>query len=65
LGQVRIRSGACEAWSDVLHLCDAAGVTTIGGFDERFPLPQSLFNQRRARIETTCGAHFAIGRLDR
>lgn len=33
-----------EAWSDVLHLCDAAGVTTIGGFDERFPLSQSLFN---------------------
>ncbi len=28
----------------MLHLCDAAGVTTIGGFDERFPLSQSLFN---------------------
>lgn len=33
-----------EAWSDVLRLCDAVGVTTIHGFDARFPLSQSLFN---------------------
>jgi hypothetical protein len=33
-----------DAWSDVLHLCDAAGITTIAGFDERFPLTQSLYN---------------------
>lgn len=33
-----------QAWSDVLHLCDAAGITTIAGFDRRFPLTQSLFN---------------------
>jgi len=33
-----------DAWSDVLQLCDAAGITTIAGFDERFPLTQSLFN---------------------
>jgi hypothetical protein len=33
-----------EAWSDVLHLCDATGITTIAGFDERFPMTQSLFN---------------------
>lgn len=33
-----------DAWSDVLHLCDAAGITTIGGFDEQFPMTQSLFN---------------------
>jgi hypothetical protein len=33
-----------DAWSDVLHLCDAAGLTTIAGFDERFPMTQSLFN---------------------
>jgi hypothetical protein len=28
----------------VLHLCDATGITTIAGFDRRFPLTQSLFN---------------------
>ncbi|HEX2808243.1 MAG TPA: hypothetical protein VHN80_18935 [Kineosporiaceae bacterium] len=33
-----------DAWADVLHLCDAAGITTIAGFDEQFPLTQSLFN---------------------
>jgi len=33
-----------DAWSDVLHLCDAAGVSTVSGFDARFPLTQSLFN---------------------
>lgn len=33
-----------RAWSDVLHLCDATGVTTIAGFDRRFPMTQSLFN---------------------
>jgi hypothetical protein len=33
-----------DAWSDVLHLSDAAGITTVAGFDERFPLTQSLFN---------------------
>ncbi len=33
-----------QAWSDVLHLCDAEGITTIAGFDRRFPLTQSLFN---------------------
>jgi hypothetical protein len=33
-----------RAWSDVLQLCDATGITTIAGFDERFPMTQSLFN---------------------
>jgi hypothetical protein len=33
-----------QAWSDVLHLCDVTGITTIAGFDRRFPLTQSLFN---------------------
>lgn len=33
-----------EAWSDVLHLCDATGITTIAGFDWHFPMTQSLFN---------------------
>jgi hypothetical protein len=32
------------AWSDVLYLCDATGLTTIAGFDQRFPMTQSLFN---------------------
>ena len=33
-----------DAWSDVLVLCDAVGVTTIAAFDGRFPLTQSLYN---------------------
>ncbi|HEX2807875.1 MAG TPA: hypothetical protein VHN80_17075 [Kineosporiaceae bacterium] len=33
-----------QAWSGVLQLCDAAGITTIAGFDAQFPLTQSLFN---------------------
>jgi hypothetical protein len=33
-----------QAWSVVLQLGDAAGITTIAGFDAQFPLPQSLFN---------------------
>ena len=33
-----------NAWSDVLQLCDAAGITTIRGFDGQFPMTQSLFN---------------------
>jgi hypothetical protein len=33
-----------DAWSDVLRLCDAAGIGSIGEFDDRFPLTQSLFN---------------------
>ncbi|HEY6797444.1 MAG TPA: hypothetical protein VI248_22440 [Kineosporiaceae bacterium] len=33
-----------SAWSDVLHLCDAAGITSIRGFDGQFPMTQSLFN---------------------
>ena len=33
-----------DAWSDVLRLCDAAGISSIEEFDERFPLTQSLFN---------------------
>lgn len=33
-----------DAWSDVLGLCDAAGITTIAAFNERFPLTQSLYN---------------------
>lgn len=37
-------AGWLDAWSDVLHLCDAARITTIAGFDERFPMTQSLFN---------------------
>ena len=32
------------AWSDVLRLCDATGIGSIGGFDDRFPLTQSLYN---------------------
>ena len=33
-----------DAWSDVLRLCDAAGIGSIEEFDDRFPLSQSLFN---------------------
>ena len=33
-----------DAWSDVLRLCDAAGISSIEEFDDRFPLTQSLFN---------------------
>ena len=33
-----------NAWSDVLRLCDATGISSIGEFDDRFPLTQSLFN---------------------
>lgn len=29
---------------EALGACDAAGITTIAGFDERFPMTQSLFN---------------------
>ena len=32
------------AWSGVLRLCDAAGVGSIGEFDDRFPMTQSLYN---------------------
>jgi tetratricopeptide (TPR) repeat protein len=32
------------AWSDVLRLCDATGISSIEEFDDRFPLTQSLFN---------------------
>ena len=33
-----------DAWSDVLRLCDATGISSIGEFDDRFPMTQSLFN---------------------
>jgi len=33
-----------NAWSDVLRLCDATGISSIEEFDDRFPLTQSLFN---------------------
>ena len=33
-----------EAWSDVLRLCDATGISSIEEFDDRFPLTQSLYN---------------------
>jgi hypothetical protein len=33
-----------DAWSDVLGLCDAAGIGSIGEFDDRFPMTQSLYN---------------------
>ncbi len=33
-----------NAWSDVLWLCDAAGLSSIGEFDDRFPMTQTLFN---------------------
>jgi hypothetical protein len=33
-----------DAWSDVLALCEAAGITMIAAFDARFPLTQSLYN---------------------
>ena len=33
-----------SAWSDVLRLCDATGISSIEEFDDRFPLTQSLFN---------------------
>lgn len=33
-----------DAWADVLRLCDAAGISSIEEFDDRFPLTQSLFN---------------------
>jgi hypothetical protein len=33
-----------DAWSDVLRLCDAVGGRSMGEFDDRFPMTQSLFN---------------------
>jgi hypothetical protein len=33
-----------DAWSDVLRLCDAAGIRSIAEFDDRFPMTQSLYN---------------------
>lgn len=33
-----------EAWNDVLHILDKAGVESIGEFDDRFRGTQSLFN---------------------
>jgi hypothetical protein len=43
-----------QAWSDVLQLCDATGITTIAGFDERLPMTQSLFNWNQD-LETELG----------
>jgi hypothetical protein len=33
-----------DAWSDVLRLGDATGISSIEEFDDRFPMTQSLFN---------------------
>ena len=33
-----------DAWSDVLRLCDATGISSIAEFDARFPMTQSLYN---------------------
>jgi hypothetical protein len=33
-----------DAWSDVLRLCDATGIGSVGEFDDRFPMTQSLYN---------------------
>ena len=33
-----------DAWSDVVHLCELTGIDSIGAFDERFSMYQSLFN---------------------
>ncbi|MGI8412103.1 MAG: SEC-C metal-binding domain-containing protein [Solirubrobacteraceae bacterium] len=33
-----------DAWADVLRLCDMTGIDSIRGFDDRFPMYQSLFN---------------------
>jgi tetratricopeptide (TPR) repeat protein len=33
-----------DAWADVLRLCDAAGISSIEEFDDRFALTQSLYN---------------------
>jgi len=33
-----------DAWSDVVRLCDATGISSIEEFDDRFPLTQSLYN---------------------
>ena len=33
-----------DAWSYVLRLCDATGISSIEEFDDRFSLTQSLFN---------------------
>jgi tetratricopeptide (TPR) repeat protein len=33
-----------DAWSDVLRLCDATGISSIEEFDDRFLMTQSLFN---------------------
>jgi len=32
------------AWTGVLRLCDLTGIDSIRGFDDRFPMYQSLFN---------------------
>jgi tetratricopeptide (TPR) repeat protein len=33
-----------DAWSDVVRLCEITGVCSIGEFDDRVPMTQSLFN---------------------
>jgi tetratricopeptide (TPR) repeat protein len=33
-----------DAWADLLRLCDATGISSIGEFDDRFPLSQSVYN---------------------
>ena len=47
--ELELNATACsatwlDAWSDVLRLCDATGIHSIGEFDDRFPMTQSLYN---------------------
>ena len=47
--ELELNANACsatwlDAWSDVLRLCDATGIHSIGEFDDRFPMTQSLYN---------------------
>jgi hypothetical protein len=53
--------GACAtawlgAWSDVLRLCDATGIDSIGEFDDRFPMTQSLYNWSQDLEDALWGA---------
>src|SRR5215813_13557815 len=54
-----------SAWSDVLQLCDATGISSIEEFDDRFPLTQSLFNWIQDLEMALGGAYFDAGTIEK
>ena len=45
-----------DAWSDVVRLCDLTGIDSIGEFDDRFSMYQSLFNWSQDLEDALCNA---------